>query len=48
MSERAGSLFAGGEGATLLGSVKVSPDGLSYAYSYLQPRSDLYLVEGLR
>jgi Tol biopolymer transport system component len=38
----------GGEGATNLGSVQFTPDGLSYVYTYLQPRSDLYLVEGLR
>jgi hypothetical protein len=27
---------------------KITPDGRSYAYSYIRTLSDLYLVEGLR
>ena len=29
-------------------AIRITPDGRSYAYSYYQPLSDLFVVEGLK
>jgi Tol biopolymer transport system component len=34
-------------GVTSIGSVRITPDGKAYAYSYLRNLADLYVVEGL-
>jgi hypothetical protein len=34
-------------GVTGIGSIRVTPDGKSYAYSYQRNLADLYVVEGL-
>ena len=35
-------------GAVLMGNVRITPDGRSYAYIYLRELSDLYVAEGLK
>ncbi|MGH9368406.1 MAG: TolB family protein, partial [Thermoanaerobaculia bacterium] len=35
-------------GITTIGRVAVTPDGKSYAYSYVRSLADLYVVEGLK
>jgi hypothetical protein len=35
-------------GAYLLGPIRITPDGSTYAYTVSRHISDLYLVEGLR
>jgi eukaryotic-like serine/threonine-protein kinase len=35
-------------GVTSIGSLRITPDGNAYAYSYLRSLADLYVVEGLK
>ncbi len=35
-------------GVTSIGSIRITPDGKAYAYSYLRNLADLYVVEGLK
>ena len=35
-------------GVTSIGSIRITPDGKAYAYSYLRNLADLYVVEGLQ